>query len=668
MATSFLVPLNNAVGHLGADLSVAGLSITLESGEGASFPTTYPFHVTVGSSEDSEIVEVSDNTDDVLTITRSAESTTAATATTGTEVSLNITAQAVSDLNTAVNALEAYDVMTTRGDMIYEGASAPARLAKGADNTILAMGANDPEWKTPAVVLADMSGVAASAFDWNSQNLTGLGTLNTHTLPGGTDIIALLAATQEFTNKTLNASVAKGTWTASGTWTIPAVTLGGAVSGNAQTISNANVTVGASRTLDVSAGTLTLANDQISGDKVEGGTINTIIINSLTLGSVDAFAMADNANIYNLNASENVTIGLRGGPNAVGSGASIQLYGHAHGTPGALKLQTSNVAGDSDVVRLTLSGAVATAIATWANITHTGLVLSGNMDAGGYVLNAVGEVYGKATYGALYLNGSPFGSSGTPIVIRTTGATPTFSALNRITIAANADEATITFANSNLVGMKLGGNMTVTGYAFDAGAGNAVVTTTGNLKGLSVRSSNVTSGGGCKLQIFGNDTSPAIDDIPAALTFAGMNSTPAEFNYGAIQLRAKVVTAGSEDSRFEFDLNTAGASNKAMELTGAGVLSVDLGGSGSAAQVDLFDDYDDAIVLKRGIQENNRELLADMGILERKGTGSGYMMKLQPMVRLLAGGIYQTRQMLEDTRDELMARLENVERKLLQAG
>jgi hypothetical protein len=67
--------------------------------------------------------------------------------------------------------------------------------------------------------------------------------------------------------------------------TMPAFTLGGAVTGNAQTISNANVTVGAGRTLDVSAGTLTLADDQIGGDKVEGGTINAVTINTLTLGT-----------------------------------------------------------------------------------------------------------------------------------------------------------------------------------------------------------------------------------------------------------------------------------------------------------------------------------------------------------------------------------------------
>jgi len=49
------------------------------------------------------------------------------------------------------------------------------------------------------------------------------------------------------------------------------------------TIDGTDVTVGAGKTLDVSAGTLTLANDQISGDKVEGGTINAIGVTTLTV-------------------------------------------------------------------------------------------------------------------------------------------------------------------------------------------------------------------------------------------------------------------------------------------------------------------------------------------------------------------------------------------------
>lgn len=47
-------------------------------------------------------------------------------------------------------------------------------------------------------------------------------------------------------------------------------------------LGNTSVTVGSGKTLDVSAGTLTLADNQISGDKVEGGTINAITINNMT--------------------------------------------------------------------------------------------------------------------------------------------------------------------------------------------------------------------------------------------------------------------------------------------------------------------------------------------------------------------------------------------------
>src|SRR6056300_1492540 len=60
---------------------------------------------------------------------------------------------------------------------------------------------------------------------------------------------------------------------------------GGTIDGT--TIATSNITVGASKTLDVSAGTLTLADNQISGDKVEGGTIAATTITDLTFGSLN---------------------------------------------------------------------------------------------------------------------------------------------------------------------------------------------------------------------------------------------------------------------------------------------------------------------------------------------------------------------------------------------
>jgi hypothetical protein len=60
---------------------------------------------------------------------------------------------------------------------------------------------------------------------------------------------------------------------------------GGTIDGS--TIATSNITVGASKTLDVSAGTLTLADNQISGDKVEGGTIAATTVTALTFGSLN---------------------------------------------------------------------------------------------------------------------------------------------------------------------------------------------------------------------------------------------------------------------------------------------------------------------------------------------------------------------------------------------
>lgn len=72
----------------------------------------------------------------------------------------------------------------------------------------------------------------------------GPATTQQHTLPAvASDTVALLAATQELDNKTLDSSVGKGTWTASGTWTLPAFTLGGTVTLAGQTLSgNATLT------------------------------------------------------------------------------------------------------------------------------------------------------------------------------------------------------------------------------------------------------------------------------------------------------------------------------------------------------------------------------------------------------------------------------------------
>ena len=60
----------------------------------------------------------------------------------------------------------------------------------------------------------------------------------------------------------------------------------GDVTGNLTGNVTGDVTVGSGKTLDISSGTLTVADNQISGDKVEGGTIAATTITSLTSSNI----------------------------------------------------------------------------------------------------------------------------------------------------------------------------------------------------------------------------------------------------------------------------------------------------------------------------------------------------------------------------------------------
>jgi len=89
---------------------------------------------------------------------------------------------------------------------------------------------------TTGGTLGSAAYTATTAYEASGAVATHAALTATHGVSGA---IVGTTDTQELSSKTLNASVGKGTWTASGTWVLPAVTLGGTVSGGGNQINNA---------------------------------------------------------------------------------------------------------------------------------------------------------------------------------------------------------------------------------------------------------------------------------------------------------------------------------------------------------------------------------------------------------------------------------------------
>ena len=122
MATSFMKSKNRAVTTLNGGITDADLTILVT--DSSVFPTTYPFPVSIND----EICSVTNNNTgtNTLTITRAQESTSAAAADDGDTVENTWTAKYITDLNTAVNAIEGGSMLDdTAGGTDAEVTKAP---------------------------------------------------------------------------------------------------------------------------------------------------------------------------------------------------------------------------------------------------------------------------------------------------------------------------------------------------------------------------------------------------------------------------------------------------------------------------------------------------------------------------------------------------------------
>jgi hypothetical protein len=196
MVTTFLQVKNNAVSTLAADISDVATSVTVASGEGAKFPSAYPFHISI----DDEIMSCTNRVVDVLTVVRAQQSTTGAIHSSGASVALNITAKSVSDLNTAVNSLESSAVslpidLTTdvTGDLpIAEGGTGASTAADARTN----LGLGSLATQSSVNLATDVTGSLGDGNITDSLTVSG-GTVDNTIIGGST------AAAGTFTSVTI---------------------------------------------------------------------------------------------------------------------------------------------------------------------------------------------------------------------------------------------------------------------------------------------------------------------------------------------------------------------------------------------------------------------------------------------------------------------------------
>lgn len=116
--TTFLKLTNRGVSSLATTIDDSELVISVQSGDGALFPSTFPFHVSVGA----EIMSCTGRATDALTVTRGVEGTSGAIALEGAVVSLNITAGVIDTITDALDTLEAVTPLLADGSEDLTGA------------------------------------------------------------------------------------------------------------------------------------------------------------------------------------------------------------------------------------------------------------------------------------------------------------------------------------------------------------------------------------------------------------------------------------------------------------------------------------------------------------------------------------------------------------------
>jgi cytoskeletal protein CcmA (bactofilin family) len=309
---------NNAVGYLAAVVTASDIGLTLQTGQGAAFPTLSTgdyFYATITSSGGTyEVIKVTARASDGFTIVRAQEGTTAQSFGAGSRFELRVTSQNVLDV-----------VNNTTIDNSSIGATTPA---SGRFTTLTATGTLNVSG------VSTLAGTTASSLTVSgASSLAAVTASGTLAVSGATSLAALTASG----NATVNGNVSVG-----GTLvTTGAATLNGAVTVDDNLVVTGTTAVTGGTTLSdltytgtVTGGTglINIGSGQIYKDASGNIGVNTTSPNALGAGRIGV----------TVNGSTDSTLWLQAGNTNKGYVRSTSVATSLVGSGVSLALETNS--------------------------------------------------------------------------------------------------------------------------------------------------------------------------------------------------------------------------------------------------------------------------------------------------------------------------------------
>jgi hypothetical protein len=355
------------------------------------------------------------------------------------------------------------------------------------------------------------------------------------------------------------------------------------------------LTLGATDTADLSAGTLTLAADQISGDSIEGGTIGSITISSLvaTTADIDAGTI-DNATIGGSTSAAGTFSTMTTDSADINGGAvDGTVIGANTSAAGTFSTMTSaGVAVTGGAIDGTVIGATTSAAGTFSTLTSANAQITGGAISGASLTSSAVDIDGGAIDGTII--GANTSAAGTFSTMTTNNAAVTGGSVAVLTLSGtnfSTANASITGGSISSTDVDMSGQtLTLDNDQISGDAIHSGTISGSNLQGAAgstIQAYDITVGAGKTLDVSSGTLTLAADQLSGDDIDGGTYSNFASTGITDSATATKL-TLDDTDATFGVNIDagtndlTAGAATLAsMTVTGNAVVQGDLTVSGS---------------------------------------------------------------------------------------